>query len=93
MNIHDLNRVAWDQAVDEGTNPSTQVVSTELVAKAKQGRWTVRLSSQRPVPFVITGFFEDRRTEEDGNPIRHYMPSDFVVCARKERSIVRKSTP
>ena len=31
--------------------------------------------------FVITGFYEDRRTEEDGNPIRLYMPSQFVVRA------------
>ena len=31
--------------------------------------------------FVITGFYEDRRTEEDGNPIRFYMPSDFVARA------------
>jgi SAM-dependent methyltransferase len=31
--------------------------------------------------FVITGFYEDRRTEEDGNPIRFYMPSQFIVRA------------
>jgi SAM-dependent methyltransferase len=31
--------------------------------------------------FVITGFYEDRRTEEDGNPIRLFMPSQFVVRA------------
>ena len=31
--------------------------------------------------FVITGFYEDRRSEEDGNPIRHFMPSTFVVRA------------
>lgn len=28
--------------------------------------------------FVITGFYEDRRTE-NGNPIRHYMPSNYVA--------------
>jgi ubiquinone/menaquinone biosynthesis C-methylase UbiE len=33
--------------------------------------------------FVITGFYEDRRTEEDGNPIRHFMPSVFVARAEK----------
>jgi ubiquinone/menaquinone biosynthesis C-methylase UbiE len=33
--------------------------------------------------FVITGFYEDRRTEEDGNPIRFYMPSYYVVKAQK----------
>jgi hypothetical protein len=31
--------------------------------------------------FVIAGFYEDRRTEEDGNPIRFYMPSQFIVRA------------
>jgi ubiquinone/menaquinone biosynthesis C-methylase UbiE len=31
--------------------------------------------------FVITGFYEDRRTEEDGNPVRFYMPSQFIVRA------------
>jgi ubiquinone/menaquinone biosynthesis C-methylase UbiE len=33
--------------------------------------------------FVITGFYEDRRPDEDGNPIRHYMPSYYVVRAQK----------
>jgi SAM-dependent methyltransferase len=33
--------------------------------------------------FVITGFFEDRRPEEDGNPIREFMPSYYVARARK----------
>ncbi|GAA1535788.1 class I SAM-dependent methyltransferase [Dactylosporangium maewongense] len=33
--------------------------------------------------FTIDGFYEDRRTEADGNPIRHFMPSVFVMRARK----------
>jgi hypothetical protein len=33
--------------------------------------------------FAITGFYEDRRSEEDGNPIRNFMPSTFVVRAHK----------
>ncbi len=33
--------------------------------------------------FVLTGFYEDRRTEADGNPIRHYMPTTFVTRAQK----------
>jgi hypothetical protein len=33
--------------------------------------------------FIITGFYEDRRPEEDGNPIRHFMPSTFVARAQK----------
>jgi SAM-dependent methyltransferase len=33
--------------------------------------------------FVLTGFYEDRRPEADGNPIRHFMPSYYVVRAQK----------
>ena len=40
-----------------------------------------QLGGMTDAGFVITGFYEDRRTEEDGNPIRLYMPSDFVVRA------------
>ena len=35
--------------------------------------------------FVITGFYEDRRPEEDGNPIRNFMPSTYVARAQKGR--------
>lgn len=38
--------------------------------------------------FVIAGFYQDRRSEEDGNPIRHYMPSYYVVRAQKTGAIV-----
>jgi hypothetical protein len=31
--------------------------------------------------FVIAGFYEDRRIEEDDNPIRFHLPSQFVVRA------------
>ena len=33
--------------------------------------------------FAITGFYEDRRPEEEGNPICRYMPSYFVARASK----------
>jgi len=33
--------------------------------------------------FVIDGFYEDRRPEEDGNPVSKYMPSYYVVRAHK----------
>lgn len=36
--------------------------------------------------FVMTDFYEDRRPESDGNPIRHVMPSYYVARLRKERS-------
>jgi len=38
--------------------------------------------------FVIIGFYEDRRPEEDGNPIRHYMPSYYVIRVQKTGAIV-----
>lgn len=34
--------------------------------------------------FAITGFYEDRRPEADGNPIHHYLPSYFIARARKQ---------
>jgi hypothetical protein len=33
--------------------------------------------------FVISGFYEDRRSEEDGNPVQHYMPSYYVARVQK----------
>jgi SAM-dependent methyltransferase len=33
--------------------------------------------------FVLTDFYEDRRSEADGNPIRHFMPTTFVARAQK----------
>jgi SAM-dependent methyltransferase len=50
MNILDLNKNAWDQAVGEGTNPYTRVVTPEQVAQARRGEWAVYLSDSRPVP-------------------------------------------
>ena len=50
MKIHDLNKAAWDQATSEGTNPYTRVVSPELIAEARQGKWSLYLSDCKPVP-------------------------------------------
>ena len=50
MNIHDLNKAAWDHAVSEGTNPYTKVVSPKQVADARQGTWSLYLSGCKPVP-------------------------------------------
>jgi ubiquinone/menaquinone biosynthesis C-methylase UbiE len=33
--------------------------------------------------FAITGFYEDRRPEEEGNPIRNFMSSYYVARAQK----------
>ena len=41
MNIHDLNKAAWDQVVDEGTNPYAQAVTADSIAEAKKGRWSI----------------------------------------------------
>ena len=50
MEIFDLNRDAWDHAVDEGDNPYTKAASPEEIIKAKQGEWSVYLSDCKPVP-------------------------------------------
>lgn len=50
MQIEDLNKAAWDHAVDSGTNPYTQVVSAQQVAEAQQGTWSFYLSDCIPVP-------------------------------------------
>jgi ubiquinone/menaquinone biosynthesis C-methylase UbiE len=50
MNHHDVNKAAWDRAVNEGTNPYTQAVSSAQVAAAKQGTWSLYLSDGKPVP-------------------------------------------
>jgi SAM-dependent methyltransferase len=50
MKVYDLNKAAWDQAVDEGENPYTQVVSPEGIAAARQGIWSLYLSDCKPVP-------------------------------------------
>ena len=50
MDIQDLNRTAWDKAVEDGENPATKVVSSQQVADARAGSWTIRLSDHRPVP-------------------------------------------
>ncbi len=49
-NIFDMNKAAWDQAVDEGENPYTRVIPPEVVAEARQGRWSLSLSAGKSVP-------------------------------------------
>ena len=50
MDIQGLNRAAWDQAVEAGENPYTQVVSSQQVGDARAGSWAIHLSEQRTVP-------------------------------------------
>ena len=37
--------------------------------------------------FVILGFYEDRRSDDDGNPIRFFMPSVFVARAVSSQNV------
>ena len=48
--VQELNRRAWDRAVDGGENPYTRSVSPEQVAAARRGDWSITVSEQRPVP-------------------------------------------
>lgn len=48
--MYNLNKAAWDHAASEGENPYTTVVSSEAVAAAKQGSWSLFLSDCKPVP-------------------------------------------
>ena len=44
MKIFDLNRDAWDHAVENGENPYTNAVTPEEIEKAKKGEWSLYLS-------------------------------------------------
>lgn len=50
MKIYDINKAAWDSAVDEGENPYTKTVSPEQITAARHGEWEVYLSDCKPVP-------------------------------------------
>ncbi len=50
MKVFDLNKAAWDRAVDDGENPYTKVVSAQQVAQARAGIWSLYLTDNRPVP-------------------------------------------
>lgn len=49
MNIADYNRRAWDKQVENG-NPWTIPVTSEQVAAARRGEWSVLLTPTIPVP-------------------------------------------
>ncbi len=50
MDIKNLNQKAWDQAVAVGDNPYTRVVSSQAVADARTGSWSIQVSGVRTVP-------------------------------------------
>jgi SAM-dependent methyltransferase len=50
MNVVDYNRAAWDRQVEGGQNPWTQPVSSERIAAARRGEWSIVLTEQKPIP-------------------------------------------
>ena len=49
MDVRAYNREAWNRQVADG-NPWTIPVSTETVAAARRGEWTILLTPSIPVP-------------------------------------------
>jgi ubiquinone/menaquinone biosynthesis C-methylase UbiE len=50
MDIRKFNQEAWDRQVHSGKNPWTVPVAPEIVAKARQGEWSVLLTQNISVP-------------------------------------------
>ena len=50
MDIRSYNREAWNREVDGGKNRWSQPVSSEIIAKAKQGEFSILLTENIPVP-------------------------------------------
>jgi SAM-dependent methyltransferase len=51
MDIRSYNREAWNREVEGGENRWSKPVSTEVIAKAKTGEFSIVLTENRPVPF------------------------------------------
>jgi SAM-dependent methyltransferase len=49
-NIPSFNKEAWNRQVESGKNPWTVPVSPELIARAREGDWSVVLTENTPVP-------------------------------------------
>jgi len=49
--VRSFNREAWDRQVQSGKNPWTVPVSSELIARARMGDWSVVLTENKPVPY------------------------------------------
>lgn len=50
MDIRAYNRDAWNKEVNDGDNRWTQPVNSEIIAKAKQGEFSILLTENIPVP-------------------------------------------
>jgi ubiquinone/menaquinone biosynthesis C-methylase UbiE len=50
FDIRAYNREAWDKQVNLGENPWTKPVGPEIIARARQGDFSVLLTENKPVP-------------------------------------------
>ena len=50
MDIRALNRDAWNRYVDNGESEWTQPVSPEIIARAREGDFSILLTETKPVP-------------------------------------------
>jgi SAM-dependent methyltransferase len=50
MDVRSYNREAWNKEVESGTNRWTQPVTPEIIAKARQGEFSILLTENIPVP-------------------------------------------
>ena len=50
MDIRSYNREAWNREVEGGENRWSQPVSSELIARAKTGQFSIVLTENKPVP-------------------------------------------
>ena len=50
MDVRKYNQEAWDRQVHSGKNPWTVPVSSEIIAKARKGEWSVLLTENISVP-------------------------------------------
>jgi len=50
MDVRSYNRDAWNREVEGGKNPWSQPVGAEIIAKARQGEFSILLTENIPVP-------------------------------------------
>ena len=50
INVRAYNREAWNKQVDSGLNPWTKPVGPDLIARARQGIFSILLTENKPVP-------------------------------------------
>ncbi len=90
-----FDSVALDEGRFDVRHPLPYVEAETLTASERRRRqeageffhfshtMEAQLGGLTAAGFTITGFYEDRRPEWDGSPIRHYLPSYFVVRAQR----------